>query len=202
MQRITAASVGLACCENCSQLYPNEQASCPFCAKKRHKIRSKSLQTSAAWLLTAIILYFPANLYPIMQTNFLGEVTFSTIIGGVATLWMQGSYPIAVIIFIASVVVPVGKILTLAWLLFSVNNNRHVDRLRHQKLYRTTELIGKWSMVDVFVVAILVTLIQMGQMMSIYPGPAALAFAGLVIASMLAALSFDSRLIWKNNKSE
>jgi paraquat-inducible protein A len=154
------------------------------------------MQRTWALLLTAAVLYIPANVLPIMQTELFGQVSDSTILGGVAVLWEHGSYPVALVILIASVFVPLAKLFTLVWLSFSVSR-RHQTRPRERTvLYRLTELVGRWSMVDVFVVAILVALIQLGGLMSIHPGPAALAFAGVVIVTMFAAMSFDPRLIW------
>ena len=159
---------------------------------------SQSIQTTWALIFTAILLYIPANVLPIMHTSLLGSEEPSTILGGVILLWQMGSYPIAVVIFIASVFVPVAKIIILCWLNYSVQIG--FDRRNNERIfwYRITEFVGRWSMVDVFVVAVLVSLIQLGNIMSIHPGYAALAFCGLVIITMLAAMSFDSRLIWKN----
>lgn len=150
-----------------------------------------------ALLITSLILYIPANLLPIMYTNYLGAKVANTIVGGVLTLWSQGSYPIAIIIFVASVFVPVGKILALGWLCYTVKYNKVRSHQRSHELFRLTEFIGKWSMVDIFVVTVLVALIQMGNFMSILPGEAAIAFGALVITTMLAAFAFDSRLIWE-----
>lgn len=157
---------------------------------------SKSIQKTWALLITSIILYIPANTLPMMYTRFLGQDEPSTIIGGVIELWRMGSYPIAAVIFIASVFVPVAKIVILIWLNTSVQRGSLEQHNERVFWYRVTEFVGRWSMVDVFVVAILVSLIQLGNAMSIYPGPAALAFCAVVIMTMLAAMTFDSRLIW------
>ena len=131
-----------------------------------------------------------------MYTTKLGNRTGNTILEGVIIFWQQGSYPIALIIFVASVLVPIGKMLALAWLCAGVAHSRFNAHQKHLVLYRITEFIGRWSMVDVFVVAILVALIQVGSIMTILPGAAALAFAGMVITTMIAAHTFDPRLIW------
>lgn len=192
----SAAAQGLQACHTCGRVSPLTLRHCPRCHSRLHLRIPYSLQRTWALLLTAILLYIPANSEPIMRTTLLGQETVSTIIGGVVLLWQMGSYPIAAVIFIASVMVPVGKILALAWLSFSVWRGHRLWPRQRTALYRLTELIGRWSMVDVFVVAILVGLIQLGELMSIYPGVAALAFAGVVILTMLAANSFDPRLIW------
>lgn len=159
----------------------------------------QSIQTTWALLATAILLYIPANILPIMVTTTLGSDQPSTIIGGVILLWQSGSYPIAVIIFVASVLVPIAKIVILCWLNYSVqqgSQQQHIERIRW---YRLTEFVGRWSMIDVFVVAVLVSLIQLGNVMSIHPGNAAIAFCMVVITTMLAAMSFDTRLIWQKD---
>ena len=155
-----------------------------------------SIQTTWALLFTSILLYIPANILPIMHTSVLGSDEPSTILGGVILLWKMGSYPIAVVIFIASVFVPVAKIVILCWLNYSVQAKQQHANSERIYWYRITEFVGRWSMIDVFVVAVLVSLIQLGNIMSILPGHAALAFCGVVICTMLAAMSFDSRLIW------
>jgi paraquat-inducible protein A len=160
-----------------------------------------SVQKTWALLITSIVFYIPANILPIMNTRFLGQDEPSTILGGVILLWEMGSYPIAAVIFIASVAVPMAKMLVLAWLNYSVQHQHSRFTKERVKLYRLAEFVGRWSMVDVYVVIILVTLIQLGNTMSIYPGGAALAFSGVVITTMLAAMSFEPQFIWqtKNN---
>ncbi len=141
-------------------------------------------------------MYIPANVYPIMTTTSLGQSSPSTIVGGVVELIQMGSWPVAVIIFIASVIVPVGKLVALAWLCLVVRRSSELNAATRTRLYRLTEFIGRWSMIDVFVVAILVALIRAGSLMSIEPGPAALAFGAVVVITMVAAMTFDPRLLW------
>ncbi|MFQ3197020.1 MAG: paraquat-inducible protein A [Paraglaciecola sp.] len=155
-----------------------------------------SIQFTWALLATSVLLYIPANMLPIMHTNILGDDQPSTILGGVILLWQMGSYPIAAIIFIASIFVPIAKICILCWLNYSVQMGVNHKKQERMICYRITEFVGRWSMIDVFVVAILVSLIQLGNIMSIYPGYAALAFCAVVILTMLAAQSFDTKLIW------
>lgn len=159
-----------------------------------------SIQRTWALLLAAALLYLPANLLPIMHTEFFGQTTPNTIIGGVISLWESGSYPIAIVILLASVVVPVAKIVILSWLNFTVQRGRIGSSQLRIRYYRLTEIIGRWSMIDVFVVAVLVALIQMGTTLSIYPGQAALAFCAVVFITMVAAMTFDPRLIWQQWK--
>ena len=167
--------------------------------------RKLSVQKTWALLITSIVFYIPANILPIMNTRFLGQDEPSTILGGVILLWKMGSYPIAAIIFIASVAVPVTKMFVLAWLNYSIQRQHSRFSTERLKLYRLAEFVGRWSMVDVYVVIILASLIQLGNTMSIYPGGAALAFSGVVITTMLAAMSFEPQFIWQlqnNSDSE
>ncbi len=159
-----------------------------------------SIQRTWALLITASLLYIPANVLPIMRTELFGRTEPNTIIGGVIRLWESGSYPVALIILVASVIVPVAKIVTLGWLNYTVQANHLNAQHTRTKYYRVTEYIGRWSMIDVFVVAVLVALIQSGSSLSIYPGQAALAFCAVVFITMIAAMTFDSRLIWQNRK--
>lgn len=189
-------------CPVCLTLNDMSHSRCRTCHRHLHLINSNSIQHTVALLITSVLLYIPANFLPIMYTNWLGQETASTILGGVISLWEPGTYPIAAIIFIASILVPIGKILALSWLCLSVTIRKSDSRRINLELYKITELIGRWSMVDVFAVAILASLIQMGKVMSVYPGMAAVAFAGMVITTMLAAMSFDPRLMWANQPQQ
>lgn len=191
----TAAARGLACCAVCGKAESVEDQSCIRCGAELHLRKPDCLQRTVALTLAAALLYLPANLLPIMTVEKLtGGSDPSTILGGVVRLWNSGSYPVAVIIFVASVLIPILKILTLFILCVAARRNRRAISVT--KVYRLTEVVGRWSMVDVFVVAILVSVVQLGTLMSIRPGPAALAFSGVVILTMLAAHTFDQRLIW------
>ena len=192
----SASQLGLQGCSMCTAVVSGDAKTCEVCGSLLHSGSGHSIQRTWALLITSVVLYLPANFLPIMITRFLGEDTNSTIIGGVVTLWHHGSYPIALIIFVASVLVPVGKILIMGWLCVSIQRGSSFAPGRKMTLYRVTEFVGRWSMVDVFVVAILVALIQLGNVMSIFPGVAALAFAAMVVTTMLAAMAFDPRLIW------
>ena len=172
--------------------------------KKLHQLATPlaakhSVQRTWALLITSVVLYIPANVFPIMNTRLLGQEDPSTIIGGVILLWQHGSYPIAMIIFIASVLVPMSKIVILAWLNYTVQKNSNMMIKERIKLYRMAEFVGRWSMVDVFVVIIIVSLVQLGDTMMVLPGYATTAFSGVVVLTMLAAMSFDSTLIYNKN---
>ena len=197
-----AQESGLMGCHICGALSDVGTHSCPRCGGHLHGRKPGGLNRTWALLITSIVLYVPANLYPIMDTVFLGSESPATIMGGVILLWNLGSYPIAAIIFFASVVVPLVKILALLWLCYMVQRGQGGSPLGKLKLYRMTEFVGRWSMIDVFVVAILAGLIRLDNLMTIYPGPAAVAFAGVVLITMVAAMSFDSRLIWDLQQGE
>jgi len=191
----SAAARGLASCHACAKVAPLSQGHCRRCGAALHLRKPRSLQRTLALTIAAACLYLPANLLPIMTVDSLTTgAEESTIMGGVIVFWKTGAYPVAAIIFIASVVIPILKILAICSLCLAARNNRHP--IAATKLYRITELVGRWSMVDVFVVAIMVSVVQLGSLMSIRPGPAALAFASVVILTMLAAHSFDPRLLW------
>lgn len=192
----TAAARGLALCHVCYQLDPVGRHHCGRCGAALHLRHANSLQRTVALLVTACILYIPANVLPIMDTIQLGRAGPSTIIGGVVFLLKLNDYPIAAVIFIASVMVPLAKLGAMFYLVWSVQSHHRSSPRQRTRVYQLAELVGRWSMVDVFVVAILVALIQLGGLLTILPGPAALAFAGVVVVTMLAAESFDPRLIW------
>ena len=194
----TAAANNLAACHLCYKLAPVTVHQCPRCGSAMHLRKSDSIQRTLALLVTACLLYIPANLYPIMYTDQLGRTEASTILGGVILLIDLGSAPIAAVIFIFSVMVPSGKLMAMFYLVWTVERHSPLDPRQRSVMYRVTEFIGKWSMLDVFVVAILAALVHLGGLLVIRPGIAALSFAGVVIVTMIAAESFDSRLIWDN----
>jgi paraquat-inducible protein A len=198
MALTTAANRGLASCHLCYKLAPTTVQQCPRCGSTMHLRKHDSIQRTLALLVTACLLYIPANLYPIMYTDQLGSTEASTIMGGVILLIELGSAPIAAVIFIFSVMVPSGKLMAMFYLVWTVERRSPLDPRQRSIMYRITEFIGKWSMVDVFVVSILVALVHLGGLLVIRPGIAALSFAGVVIVTMIAAESFDSRLIWDN----
>lgn len=170
------------------------------CRRCGSSIRNETFNTQKSWayLITAMIAYVPANLYPMLITKQFGSVEDSTILGGVVMLWEHGSYPIAAIIFFASIVIPVMKFLVLIYLLISVKYPIGKDRkINKHKLYYMTEAVGPWSMIDVFVVAILAALIHLANV-QIVAGTAATAFAISVFFTLMAAHAFDERLIKEN----
>ncbi|MGB0782844.1 MAG: PqiA/YebS family transporter subunit [Marinomonas sp.] len=193
---MTAKKQGLIGCHFCGATLSGHATHCNRCGHSVYSRRPRSINTTVALLVASLVMYIPANVFPIMQTTFLGSTEPSTIMGGVLLLWSLESYPVALIILFASVVIPIAKVLSLGWLCWQ---SRYPSRrLTKQKitLYRLTELVGRWSMIDVFVVAILTSLVQMGNFMSILPGPAVLSFTAVIVLTMLAAMAFDPRLLW------
>ena len=197
---VTAVDRDLANCHVCCKLSSTTMHFCPRCGSTLHLRTTNSLQRTLALLITASILYIPANLYPIMVTEYTGGTTASTIMGGVVVLVQIGSIPIAAVIFIASVVVPMAKISAMFYLVWSVSRRVNDGHRQRTKLYIVAEFIGKWSMIDVFVVAILVALVQLKGLLAFYPGIAAYSFSGVVLVTMFAAESFDPRLMWDQHK--
>ncbi len=190
----TAAGRGLASCHWCGKVQPLELGHCQRCDAALHLRKPHSLQRTWAFTLAAALLYVPANLLPIMRADQIGGAQENTILGGVVVFWAHRAYPIAIVVFTASVVIPILKLFAIVALCFSAKRCTRPRAMT--RVYRMTELVGRWSMVDIFVVAILVAVVQLGSLMSIEPGPAALAFAGVVVLTMLAAMSFDPRLLW------
>jgi len=169
---------------------------CRRCEEKIYPKKNVSYNHTIAFLFTAIILYFPANLYPILITKQLGVTHESTILGGIMHLWEAGSYPVAIIILIASIFVPLLKFIFIIYLLISTKYNVKSSHMDKHKLFYITEAIGSWSMIDVFVVTILSVLIHFTAV-KIIPGAGATAFALMVFFTMMSALSFDTRLLKK-----
>ncbi len=190
----SAAARGLALCHSCGRVEPERLERCPRCGAPLHLRKPESLQRTLAFAFAATILYIPANLLPVLRLDGITGAQQNTIVGGVIQFWQSEDYPVAIIIFVASVMIPILKLISIAALCFA---SRSGDRPQAMtKLYRVTEFIGRWSMVDVFVVAILVAVVQLGSVMSIHPGPGAVSFAAVVILTIFAAGSFDPRLIW------
>lgn len=197
MTDIQAAAIGKALCTTCGLLgSPAEQPACLRCGTTLHFRKPGSIQRSWALLIAAYVLYLPANLLPIMETSSIFGEQRDTIMSGVVYLWGSGSWVLALLVFIASIAVPLLKLGSLTLLLISVQWRWRRHALERSKLYRILELIGRWSMLDVYVVTILVALVQVQSLASIRPGTGVLAFAAVVILSMLATHAFEPRLIW------
>lgn len=196
-----AVDQGLWVCRECHKL--NKPAnSCSRCGAALYPRVPRSISRSWALLVAAAICYVPANLLPIMTVSYFGKGEPSTIISGIIDLINNGMIPIAAVVFVASIVVPTFKLIGLAWLLISVQRKRAMRARQRMFLFRFIEWIGRWSMLDIFVIAILVTLVNFGNFANVDANPGAIAFAAVVILTMLAAKTFDPRLIWDHACSE
>jgi len=192
----SALDENLAACHTCDKVSDLSLHHCPRCGTPLHGRKQDSVQRCLALAFAGILAYIPANLMPIMLVTQLGVEEPSTILGGVATFWEMHAYPVAITIFIASVMIPGLKFLALGFLCAAATGKIKMAPPVANRIYWLTELVGRWSMVDVFVVAILVGLVHMGDLMTIRPGPAAIAFGAMVVLTMLAAHAFDPKLIW------
>ncbi len=198
----TATRLGLIGCHVCGQVCRCEQArgrvgACPRCGASLHRRKPNSIARTWALLIAAIILYLPANIVPIMRTASLFSTEDNTILSGVMQLWAVGSPDLAVIVFFASIMVPVLKFIALGWLLISVQRRRTPWPARQRsRLYRIVEVMGYWSMLDVFVVTLLTGVVQLGPLARVEPLPGVIWFALVVVLTMLASMSFDPRMIW------
>lgn len=201
-----AIDAGILVCTECHELNKQEPdtdgQTCTRCGALVHARRPNSLTRTWALLITAAIIYIPANVLPIMTVSSLGQGDPSTIMSGVIQLVQHGMIPIAAVVFIASILVPTFKLVGIALLLFSVQRRQPLSARQRIWMYRFIEFIGRWSMLDIFVIAILVAVVNFGRLASVEANLGAVAFASVVILTMLAAVTFDPRLIWDNTESD
>ena len=202
----TGMREGLVSCEACGLLTRPAGAEgtghCPRCGKELEFRRRDAIQRSWALILAAAICYLPANIIPVMRTTTLTSEEPDTIISGVVYLYTSGSWYLALILLIASVMIPLAKLAALAYLLITVQRGSARNNRERTRLYRVLEIIGRWSMVDVFVATFVVALIQLKPLMSVAPEPGVLFFSAVVILTIIAAESFDPRLIWDSSQGK
>lgn len=204
-RQVTADAAGLVDCSACHLLARRPAADaghalCPRCGAALRRRKPRSIARTWAFLATAVILYAPAMALPIMETSTLSGVRQDTIMSGVIYLMTSGMWPLAAIVFFASVVVPALKVVGLAFLLVSVQRGSAWRRRDRTRLYRINEAVGRWSMVDIYVVTVLVALVRLRALALIEARPGAIFFAAVVVSTMFAAMSFDPRLIWDNQE--
>ena len=199
----SALAAGLWRCRGCNavcvpppQAHEQGRTRCPRCDAVVHPRLPDSIARSWAFLLAGTALYLPANLLPVTSTASIGGRQADTIFSGIVYLWKDGSYPLALIVFIASIVVPVTKLLLLSLLLISLQRGETRWPMRRLKAYRVLEAIGRWSMLDIFVVTMLAALVQVESLAELRPGPGAMAFGAVVVLTMLATRTFDPRLLF------
>jgi paraquat-inducible protein A len=195
----SAAADGLLSCPTCalvSRAPATGSAACPRCGTRLHFRKPGSIGRTWAFLVAAMAVYVPANVLPMMSTSSLFSSQTDTIMSGIVFLWKDGSWHLALIVFVASILVPLAKMLSLLVLLLSVQLGWYWRAMERARLYRVIDAIGRWSMLDIFVVTLLSTVVQLTALASVRPGPGALAFGAVVVLTMLASASFDPRLIW------
>ena len=201
-----AIDAGILICTECHELNRQDTdtdvQTCTRCGALVHARRPNSLARTWALLITAAIIYIPANVLPIMTVSSLGQGDPSTIMSGVIQLVQHGMIPIAAVVFIASILVPTFKLVGIGLLLYSVQRRQPLSARQRIFMYRFIEFIGRWSMLDIFVIAILVAVVNFGRIASVEANLGAVAFATVVILTMFAALTFDPRLIWDNTESD
>jgi len=194
----TAKAAGIACCDTCGLLSRplQEPAVCPRCYSHVALRKPASLARCGLLLLAAYALYVPANFLPVMYSEQFFRFQADTILSGVVLLWVTGAWPLAVIVFVASVVVPLAKMLALTLLVLSVRTGSRLAPAIRVRIYRVVRFVGRWSMLDIFVATVLTAAVQVKSIASVRPGAGAIAFAGVVMLTMFAAQAFDPRLIW------
>lgn len=197
----TAARAGLAACRFCRTLTDSPGAPCRLCGHRTYLRRPAALQAVWAFWLVALVFYVPANLLPIMDTITLGRGDPQTIMGGVLLLLSHHDYLVAGVVFLASIVIPIAKFVIIAWLALRVRAGRG-DPHRLHRTHRAVELIGRWSMIDVFVVAVLSALVQLGTVATVRPGWAIVSFTVTVVFSMLSASALDPRSFWDAERQQ
>jgi len=197
---LTAMQQGLQSCEACGLLSrpaPGaDEGRCPRCNETLEFRKPDSLERTLAFLVAAAICYIPANLLPVLTTVTAKGRSSDTILEGVVLLWSPTGWPLSLIVLIASIMIPSAKIVALGYLLFTVRRGSIASNEQRTRLYRVVRLIGRWSMVDVFVDTFTVALVQLQPLMSVEPAPGLFFFAAVVVLTMLAVECFDSRLIW------
>jgi paraquat-inducible protein A len=194
----SARELGLIACHHCGTVWRGavEGEDCGRCGARLHSRKPDSLNRTWALLITACMLYLPANLLPVMTTRSLFGVQEDTILSGVIYFWISGDWALAAIIFIASFLVPLFKLGALILMAQAVRRRSAWARAERTRLYRIVEAIGRWSMLDVFVVSLLAGLVRLGNVAEITAGPGIAAFGGVVVLTMLASSGFDPRLGW------
>ena len=198
----TALAQGFIRCHDCGCLIKSiEKAPCPVCGHVVTARKSHSVQHTLALIISAVSLYLPANIFPIMTVTELGVAEHHTIIGGIVVLVQSDMIPIALLVLVASILVPLMKLLGLSLLLLCVHYKWQVNAKLFTRMYRIIAFVGRWSMLDIFMISILVALVDLGGVAQVIAGPAATAFAAVVVLTMFAAKTFDPRLIWDHQLS-
>ncbi|MFL9668805.1 paraquat-inducible protein A [Variovorax sp. AB1(2024)] len=200
----TAASLGLMACRHCGAVWKDAQEgeACGRCGTRLHTRKPQSLNRTWAFLIAACMMYIPANLLPVMITRTLFGAQYDTILSGVIYFWVSGAYGLAAIVFIASFLVPLFKLAVLLLLVVLAQRGSTWRQRERARLYHIIEVIGRWSMLDVFVVSLLTGLVQIQGFAVITAGVGIAAFGSVVVLTMLASLSFDPKLTWDSKEEQ
>ncbi|NOR20633.1 MAG: paraquat-inducible membrane protein A [Xanthomonadales bacterium] len=202
---VSARALGVAGCHTCGQavhIGKQTHVECSRCGADVHYRKHDSIKRAWAFLIAAFVMYIPANTEPMMRTTSLGNVSADTIMEGVIYFLSHGDYLIGVVIFAASIMLPLLKMIALAYI-FTMAQSRSTERRMEQtNLYKLAEMLGKWSMLDIFVVGLMAGLVQLGTLTTISPGPACIAFAAVVILTMISEMVFDPKLIWDKKEGK
>jgi paraquat-inducible protein A len=202
---LNAKDHDLAGCHTCGQVVEMQHQShavCPRCESEVHLRKPDSINRSWAFLITSFVMYIPANTEPMMISTSLGSTSSDTILQGVHYFLSHGDWPLALVIFAASVLLPLLKMMAIAYILISVQRGLTTRKAEKTRLYVLAEILGRWSMLDIFVVGLMCVLVQLGSLTTIAPGPACIAFAMVVIFTMFAEMALDPKLIWDQTEDK
>jgi paraquat-inducible protein A len=202
---LTARRAGLVSCHACGRLGPIARTRavqhCARCGAMLHSRKFDSIPRTYAFLIAAAIMYIPANILPVLRTSSILGSEDDTIMSGVVYFWTSGDWPLALIVFVASILVPMLKLVVLTLLAVTVQSGSTWQPLERTRLFRVVEAIGRWSMLDIFVITLTVALVRFRSLAVITAGPGAVAFGVVVVLTMIASMQFDPRLIWDNIES-
>lgn len=198
----SALQAGLVGCHRCGTVHLPDKPECRTCGARLRSRDLHSLQKTWAWLVTGLIFYIPANMFPLLTNRIFGSDEGHTIIEGVVLFFKKGDYLVATVIMAASLLIPISKFLIIVFLALSIQYRWELSEHARLVLYELVEFIGRWSMIDVFVVALLAALIRLGAIISILPGPGSVCFALSVIFTMISAQCIDTKLIWSETSED
>jgi paraquat-inducible protein A len=198
----TALGQGFLRCHDCGCLIKSKSpCHCPVCESYVSERRHKDLHLTTALIISSLCLYIPANIFPIMTVTEMGVTVRHTIAGGIMVLIHKNMTPIAMLVLVASILVPLMKLLGITLLLLCVRYRRQANARLLTRMFRIIAFVGRWSMLDIFMISILVGLVNLGGVATVIAGPAATSFAAVVVLTMFAAKSFDPRLLWDHQAS-
>lgn len=199
---LTDIKAKVSLCLNCNNISSVNMQVCPICDGPLHQRKKNSFQKTLALSIAALCFFIPANIFPIMKTDTVTTFENSTILDGIFYFYEYGEFFIGTVIFIASVFIPVWKLCTLFYLLYSVHTGSKWKLSEKVRLFKMIDIIGKWSMLDIFVIGLMITLVQFGELARVTTGFAAISFATMVILTMIATESFDTRLLWDEKRDK